>query len=94
MEYEDLEDLPGIGKRRRISLLVFDNKVHPVQSTYSFSASKMYRFQRYFRLSVAVYGSLITVEFFIIITLTRIVFKKRIAIMILLHFCVIHGQKF
>ena len=63
VEYEDLEDLPGIGKRRRISLLVFDNKVHPVQSTYSFSASKMYRFQRYFRLSVAVYCSLITVEF-------------------------------
>ena len=29
----------------------------------------------------------------IIITLTRQVFKKRIAIMILLHFCVIHGQK-
>ena len=47
----------------------------------------MYRFQRYFRLSVAVYGSLITVDFFIIITLTRIVFKKRIAIMKLLHFC-------
>ena len=32
--------------------------------------------------------------FFIFITLTRIVFKKRIAIMKLLHFCVIHDQFF
>ena len=31
---------------------------------------------------------------FIIITLTRIVFKKRISIMKLLHFCVIHDQFF
>ena len=32
--------------------------------------------------------------FFIFITLTRIVFKKRIAVMKLLHFCVIHDQFF
>ena len=55
----------------------------------------IYIFQKYLSQSVAVYGSLITAEFFfIIITLTWIDFKKRISIMKLLHLCVMNDQIF
>ena len=70
--------------------------IHPVQSTYGFWTFKPV--YTYFRSiwasqlqSMAVWSLL---NFFIIITLTRIVFKKRISIMKLLHFCVIHDQIF